>query len=125
MQLCLRQLWFEASVYEFELTACHIPGVHNVFAVRRFISSGYIFQASASQLGRKYTFNDIPKDYFQFQVDLIPYFYLTRLYNFFSNRAFVRFYVLEGHQLLDGFTTKLIRTDGSRNFHAQEYAVTF
>ena len=98
---------------------------------RRFISLGDIFHASASQLGRKYTFKDIPKDCFQFQVDLLLYSYLTRLFNFFcSNRAFVRFYVLgspelEGMQLLDGFTTKLIRTDGSRSFHAQEYAVTF
>ena len=32
MQLCLRQLWFEASVYDFELTDCHIPDVHNVLA---------------------------------------------------------------------------------------------
>lgn len=30
MQRCLRQLWFTASIYDFELTACHIPGVHNV-----------------------------------------------------------------------------------------------
>ena len=32
MQLCLRQLWFEASVYDLELTACYIPGVHDVLA---------------------------------------------------------------------------------------------
>ena len=32
MQLCLRELWFEASAYDFDLTACHTTGVHNVFA---------------------------------------------------------------------------------------------
>ena len=32
MYFSLRQLWFEASVYDFELTACHIPCVHNVLA---------------------------------------------------------------------------------------------
>ena len=43
---------------------------------RRFISIGDVFHASAShELGRKYTFKDIPKDCFQFQVDLLPYFY--------------------------------------------------
>lgn len=32
MQRCLRQLWFKASVFDFELTARHIPGVHYVLA---------------------------------------------------------------------------------------------
>ena len=68
MQLCLRQLWFEASVYDFELTACHIPGVNNVLAdalSRWHADSSHheiIFYASASQLGRKHTFKDIPND---------------------------------------------------------------
>ena len=26
MQFCLRQLRFKASVYDFDMTACHIPG---------------------------------------------------------------------------------------------------
>ena len=43
-----------------------------------------MFHASVSQLGTKYTFKDkFPKDCFQFQVDLLPHFYLTRLFNFF------------------------------------------
>ena len=32
MQRCLRQLWFTAALYDCELTARHIPGVHNVLA---------------------------------------------------------------------------------------------
>ena len=32
MQLCLRQLWFSAAVFDFELQARHIPGDHIVLA---------------------------------------------------------------------------------------------
>ena len=32
MQRCLRQLWFSAAVFDFELQARHIPGDHNVLA---------------------------------------------------------------------------------------------
>ena len=38
-----------------------------------------MFHASASHSGRKYTFEDIPKDCFQVQVDLLPF---LNLFNF-------------------------------------------
>ena len=68
MQRCSRQLWFKASVFYFELTACHIPGVYvtgQIYFQVKFISTWVIF----FKLGRKYTFKDLPKDCFQFQVD--------------------------------------------------------
>ena len=29
MQLCLREIWFLSAIYDFEMTAVHIPGRHN------------------------------------------------------------------------------------------------
>ena len=73
MQRCLRQLWFTAAVYDCELTARHIPGVHNVLAdalSRWHTDSSYqeLFHASASSLRRQYTFRIVHSDYFTFQV---------------------------------------------------------
>ena len=73
MQRCLRQLRFTAAVYDCELTARHIPGVHNVLAdalSRWHSDSSYqeLFHASASSLRRLYTFRTAPRDYFTFQV---------------------------------------------------------
>lgn len=55
MQRCLRQLWFTAAVHDCELTARHIPGVHNVLAdalSRWHTDSSYqeLFHASAYSL---------------------------------------------------------------------------
>ena len=73
MQRCLRQLWFTAALYDCELTARHIPGVHNVLAdalSRWHTDPAYqeLFHASASRLRRQYTFRTVPRDYFNFQV---------------------------------------------------------
>ena len=32
MQRCLRQLWFTAALFDFEVRALHVPGKHNQFA---------------------------------------------------------------------------------------------
>ena len=32
MQRCLRQLWFAAALFDFEVRALHVPGKHNQFA---------------------------------------------------------------------------------------------
>ena len=55
MKRCLRELWFTAAVYDCELTARHIPGVHNVLAdalSRWHADSSYhkIFYAPAASL---------------------------------------------------------------------------
>lgn len=73
MQRCLRKLWFTAAVYDCELTARHIPGVHNVSAdalSRWHADSSYhkIFHASAASLSRQYTFRTVPRDCFTFEV---------------------------------------------------------
>ena len=73
MQRCLRQLWFTAAVYDCELIARHIPGVHNVLAdalSRWHADSSYheLFYASAASLSRQYTFRTVPHDCFTFQV---------------------------------------------------------
>ena len=55
MQHCLRELWFTAAVYDCELTALHIQGVHNILAdtLSRWhadLSYHELFYASASSL---------------------------------------------------------------------------
>ena len=69
----LRQLWFTAALYDCELTARHIPGVHNVLAdaLSRWhtdLSYQELFHASPSRLRRQYTFRTVPRGYFNFQV---------------------------------------------------------
>lgn len=73
MKHCLHELWFTAAVYDYELIACHIPGVHNVLAdtlSRWHAASSYheIFHASIASLSRQYTFRTVPHDCFTFQV---------------------------------------------------------
>jgi len=73
MQHCLRQLWFTASMFDFELIPHHIPGAHNILAdsLSRWhadASHHALFYTSASSLGRQYTFRDVPWDCFDFQV---------------------------------------------------------
>ena len=73
MQRCLRELWFTAAVHDCELTARHIPGVHNVLAdalSRWRTDSAYreLFYESAARLDRQYTFQTVSSDYFNFQV---------------------------------------------------------
>lgn len=73
MQRCLRQLWFSASLYDFEFQARHIPGAHNVLAdaLSRWHSDPShpeIFQTTARSLGREYNFQQVPLECLQFQV---------------------------------------------------------
>ena len=73
MQRCLRQLWFSAAIFDFELQARHIPGDHNVLAnaLSRWDSDPSlhnIFQMSACSLGRVYTFQQVPPDCLLFQI---------------------------------------------------------
>lgn len=73
MQRCLRELWFTAAVHDCELTARHIPGVHNVLADalsrwRTDFAYHDLFYESAARLGRQYTFQTVSRDYFNFQV---------------------------------------------------------
>jgi len=73
IQRCLRQLWFSASVFDFELQARHIPGEHNVLAdaLSRWDSDPSpqdTFQMSARSLGRVYTFQQVPPDCLVFQI---------------------------------------------------------
>ena len=73
MQRCLRQLWFSAAVFDFELQARHIPGVHNVLAdaLSRWDSDPSLhdtFRMSACSLGRVYTFQHVPSDCLLFQI---------------------------------------------------------
>ena len=73
MQRCLRQLWFSAAVFDFELQARHIPGDHNVLAdaLSRWDSDPSLhdtFQMSACSLGRVYTFQQVPPDCLLFQI---------------------------------------------------------
>lgn len=66
MQRCLHQLWFTAAVYDCQLTARHIPDVHNILAD---VLSHYddICYASAASLSRQFTFRTVPSDCFTFQ----------------------------------------------------------
>ena len=73
MQRCLRELWFTAAVYDCELTARHIPGVHNVLADtlnRWHADSSYheLFHSTAARLNRQYIFRSVPRDCLTFQV---------------------------------------------------------
>ena len=73
MQRCLRQLWFSAAVFDFELLARHIPGEHNVLAdaLSRWDSDPSlqaIFQTSARSLDRVYTFQQVPPACLLFQI---------------------------------------------------------
>ena len=73
MQRCLRELWFTAAVYDCELTARHIPGVHNVLAdalSRWHADSSYheLFHSTAARLNRQYIFRSVPRDCLTFQV---------------------------------------------------------
>ena len=73
MQRCLWELWFTAAVHDCELTARHIPGVHNVLADalshwRTDFAYHELFYESATRLGRQYTFQIVSRDYFNFQV---------------------------------------------------------
>lgn len=60
-------------MYDCELTARHIPGVHNALAdaLSRWQadwSYHETFYASAASLSRQYTFRTVPRDCFTFQV---------------------------------------------------------
>ena len=73
MQRCLRQLWFSAAVFDFELLARHIPGEHNVLAdaLSRWDSDPSlhaIFQTSARSLNRVYTFQQVSPACLLFQI---------------------------------------------------------
>ena len=73
MQRCLRQLWFSAAVFDFELQARHIPGDLNVLAdaLSRWDSDPSLhdtFRMSACSLGRVYTFQHVPSDCLLFQI---------------------------------------------------------
>jgi hypothetical protein len=73
MQRCLRQLWFTASLHDFELRARHIPGAHNTLAdlLSRWSSrpsSQHDFLATARDMGRQYTFKQVPCSCLYFQV---------------------------------------------------------
>lgn len=72
-QRCLRQLWFSAAVFDFELQARHIPGEHNVLAdaLSRWDSDPSlhaIFQMSPRSLDRVYTSQQVPPACLLFQI---------------------------------------------------------
>ena len=69
----LNSLHATAAVHDCELTARHIPGVHNVLADalsrwRTDFAYHELFYESAARLGRQYTFQTVSRDYFNFQV---------------------------------------------------------
>lgn len=73
MQRCLRQLWFTAALYDFEVRARHIPGDHNILAdcLSRWDSGpGYrnLFNATAQALDVEFVFLQVNKDFLDFQV---------------------------------------------------------
>lgn len=73
MQHCLRQLWFTAAVFDFEVRALHVPGRHNQFAdyLSRWHSdpsardSFYCLCSDSSQV---FHFQDVDSACFSFDV---------------------------------------------------------
>ena len=73
MQRCLRQLWFTASVYDFEIRASFVPGDHNLLpdALSRWhlhLKHHRDFNFYCRELSLKYTFIDVPDKLLCFQV---------------------------------------------------------
>lgn len=73
MQRCLRQLWFTASLHDFEIRASFIPGDHNTLAdaLSRWqlnSKSQRDFYFYCSKLGIQYSFIEVPEHLLRFQV---------------------------------------------------------
>ena len=73
MQRCLRQLWFTASLHDFEIRASFVPGDHNFLpdALSRWhLHSKHQrdFNFYCRELALTYTFIDLPEQLFSFQV---------------------------------------------------------
>lgn len=73
MQRCLRQLWFTAAVFDFEVRALHVPGRHNQFAdyLSRWHSDPSArdsFYCLCSDSGQLFHFQDVDSACFSFDV---------------------------------------------------------
>lgn len=75
MQRCLRQLWFTASLHDFEIRASFIPGDHNTLAdaLSRWQLTGNSksqrdFYFYRSKVGIQYSFIEVPEHLLRFQV---------------------------------------------------------
>ena len=73
MQRCLRQLWFTAAIFDFEVRALHVPGRHNQLAdcLSRWHSDPSArasFSCLCSDFGQVFHFNDVDSACFSFDV---------------------------------------------------------
>lgn len=73
MQRCLRQLWFTASLHDFEIRASFVPGDHNFLpdALSRWHlhpKHQRDFNFYCRELALRHTFIDVPEQLFRFQV---------------------------------------------------------
>ena len=73
MQRCLRQLWFTASLHDFEVRASFVPGDHNFLpdALSRWhLNQKHQrnFYVYCRELALKYTFIEVPDQLLRFQV---------------------------------------------------------
>ena len=73
MQGCLRELWFLSTLYDFDIRVQHIPGEHNSLldALSHWDDPPYQIQFAKTpqDLGISYVFDQIPGDFFVFDVD--------------------------------------------------------
>ena len=73
MQRCLRQMWFTAALFDFEVRALHVPGSHNQFAnyLSRWHSDPLArdsFYCLCDDSGQVFQFQDVDSACFSFQV---------------------------------------------------------
>ena len=73
MQRCLRQLWFTAAIFDFELRAEHVPGIHNSIAdaLSRWnvgTSHQAVFYRECAKIGIDYQFVCVSPEDLVFQI---------------------------------------------------------
>ena len=73
MQRCLRQMWFTAALFDFDVRALHVPGRHNQFAdyLSRWHSDPFArdsFYCLCTDSGQVFQFQDVDSACFSFDV---------------------------------------------------------
>ena len=73
MQRCLRQLWFTAAIFDFEVRTLHVPGRHNqlVDCLSRWHSDPSArdsFSSLCTDFGQVFHFQDVDSACFSFDV---------------------------------------------------------
>lgn len=73
MQRCLRQLWFTAAIFDFEVRTLHVPGRHNQLAdcLSRWHSDPSArdsFSSLCTDFGQVFHFQDVDSACFSFNV---------------------------------------------------------